>query len=105
MGLAPPAPLFEPELTVDIGFSLLDVADEGELVDGIIDIVVAWGGMVPTILVTEIVAGGTLPEVTSVRGGVKAAVGNMLPEASSTLKAGLTLSSSPSTERKYWTQR
>lgn len=57
--------------------------------------------MVPTILVIDIVADGMLPEVTSVRGGAKAAVGNMLPAASSTSKAGLTLSSSPSTEGKH----
>jgi hypothetical protein len=95
------APLFEAELAVGTSSALIDMTDEGEPIDGVIDIVVAWGGMSPITLVIEIVADGTLPEVTSVKGGVKAAVGNMLPAASSTLKAGLTLSSSPSTERKY----
>lgn len=37
--LTSPAPLFETELAVGISPALLDVTDEGELVEGFIDIV------------------------------------------------------------------
>lgn len=39
--LTSPAPLFEAELAVGTSSALVDMTDEGELIDGAIDIVVA----------------------------------------------------------------